>query len=134
MAQRGLLRTKVEKAYSLAEAKAAIAHASQAKRSGKIVFRFEAGDMADARAVIPSPAAAGRGTSQPKWWPLPLPTEANRSNHVFVTFALLGSNNSRPRSFHLGFKARTNSFFFSLRHPLISFSRVMAHRASLNRS
>jgi trans-2-enoyl-CoA reductase len=38
MAKRGLLRTKVEKTYSLAEAQAAIAHASQNKRSGKIVF------------------------------------------------------------------------------------------------
>ena len=41
MAQRGQLRAKVEKTYSLAEAKAAIVHASQAKRSGKIVFRFD---------------------------------------------------------------------------------------------
>jgi mitochondrial enoyl-[acyl-carrier protein] reductase / trans-2-enoyl-CoA reductase len=41
MAQRGLLRAKVERTYSLPEAKAAIAHASQAKRSGKIVFRFD---------------------------------------------------------------------------------------------
>jgi trans-2-enoyl-CoA reductase len=38
MAKRGLLRTKVEKTYPLSEAKAAIAHASQNKRSGKIVF------------------------------------------------------------------------------------------------
>ena len=38
MAQRGLLRTKVEKTYPLAEAKAAVAHASQGKRGGKIVF------------------------------------------------------------------------------------------------
>src|SRR5439155_26690093 len=34
MAQRGLLRTKVEKAYPLMEAKAAVAHAAQSKRSG----------------------------------------------------------------------------------------------------
>lgn len=40
MAQRGLLRAKVEKNYPLTEAKAAIVHASQAKRSGKILFRF----------------------------------------------------------------------------------------------
>jgi len=40
MAKRGLLRTKVEKTYPLSEAKAAIAHASQNKRSGKIVFEF----------------------------------------------------------------------------------------------
>ncbi|PZR74015.1 MAG: alcohol dehydrogenase [Chthoniobacterales bacterium] len=40
MAKRGLLRTKVEKTYPLAEAKVAIAHASQNKRSGKIVFEF----------------------------------------------------------------------------------------------
>lgn len=38
MAKRGLLRTKVEAAYSLTEAKTAIEHASQNKRSGKIVF------------------------------------------------------------------------------------------------
>ena len=38
MAKRGLLRTKVEKTYPLSEAHAAIAHASQNKRSGKIVF------------------------------------------------------------------------------------------------
>jgi trans-2-enoyl-CoA reductase len=40
MAQRGLLQTKVEKTYPLSEAKAAIAHASQNKRAGKIVFVF----------------------------------------------------------------------------------------------
>ena len=40
MAKRGLLQTKVEKTYSLSEAKAAIAHASQEKRGGKIVFEF----------------------------------------------------------------------------------------------
>lgn len=38
MAKRGLLRTKVEATYSLSEAQAAIAHASQNKRGGKIVF------------------------------------------------------------------------------------------------
>jgi trans-2-enoyl-CoA reductase len=38
MAKRGLLRTKVEKTYPLSEAKAAIEHASQNKRGGKIVF------------------------------------------------------------------------------------------------
>jgi trans-2-enoyl-CoA reductase len=38
MAQRGLLRTKVEKTYPLTEAKAAVAHASENRRSGKIVF------------------------------------------------------------------------------------------------
>jgi len=42
MAQRGLLRAKVERTYPLSEAKAAIAHATQDKRSGKIVFRFDA--------------------------------------------------------------------------------------------
>jgi mitochondrial enoyl-[acyl-carrier protein] reductase / trans-2-enoyl-CoA reductase len=42
MAQRGLLRAKVEKTYPLSEAKAAVAHASQGKRGGKIVFRFDA--------------------------------------------------------------------------------------------
>jgi trans-2-enoyl-CoA reductase len=40
LAKRGLLRTKVEKTYPLSEAKAAVAHASQNKRSGKIVFAF----------------------------------------------------------------------------------------------
>jgi len=40
MAKRGLLRAKVEKMYPLKEAKAAVAHASQAKRRGKIVFKF----------------------------------------------------------------------------------------------
>ena len=42
MAKRGLLKTKVEKAYSIDEAKAAVAHASQSKRSGKIIFEFKA--------------------------------------------------------------------------------------------
>lgn len=41
MAQRGLLRTKIEKAYPLREVKAAVAHAMQAKRSGKIVLDFQ---------------------------------------------------------------------------------------------
>ena len=40
MAKRGLLRTKVEETYPLSEAQAAVAHASQNKRSGKIVFTF----------------------------------------------------------------------------------------------
>lgn len=40
MAQRRLLHAKVEKTYPLAEAKAALEHASQNKRSGKIAFRF----------------------------------------------------------------------------------------------
>lgn len=40
MAKRGLLQTKVEKTYPLSEAKSAIAHASQEKRGGKIVFAF----------------------------------------------------------------------------------------------
>ena len=41
MAKRGLLKTKVEKAYPLTEAKVAVAHAAQGKRSGKIIFEFE---------------------------------------------------------------------------------------------
>jgi mitochondrial enoyl-[acyl-carrier protein] reductase / trans-2-enoyl-CoA reductase len=41
MARRGLLKTKIEKAYPLSEVKAAVARAAQAKRSGKIVFEFE---------------------------------------------------------------------------------------------
>jgi mitochondrial enoyl-[acyl-carrier protein] reductase / trans-2-enoyl-CoA reductase len=40
MARRGLLRTKVEKTYPLTEAKAAVEHAAQGKRGGKVVFRF----------------------------------------------------------------------------------------------
>jgi trans-2-enoyl-CoA reductase len=40
MAKRGLLKTKVEKAYPLGDAKAAVAHAAQGKRSGKIIFEF----------------------------------------------------------------------------------------------
>jgi trans-2-enoyl-CoA reductase len=40
MAKRGLLRTKVEKSYSLGEATEAVRHAMQNKRGGKIVFQF----------------------------------------------------------------------------------------------
>src|SRR5438270_8657608 len=40
MAKRGLLKTKVEKAYSIDDAKFAVAHAMQNKRSGKIIFEF----------------------------------------------------------------------------------------------
>ncbi len=40
MAQRGLLRTKVDAVYSLGEATAAVRHAMQSKRHGKIVFAF----------------------------------------------------------------------------------------------
>src|SRR5438552_16014390 len=42
MAQRGLLQTKVEKAYPLSEAKTAVAHAAREPRSGKIIFEFAA--------------------------------------------------------------------------------------------
>jgi trans-2-enoyl-CoA reductase len=41
MAKRGLLKTKVERAYPLEEARAAVIHAAQGKRSGKIIFEFE---------------------------------------------------------------------------------------------
>ena len=41
MAKRGLLQTKVEKACPLSAAKAAVTHAAQGKRSGKIIFEFE---------------------------------------------------------------------------------------------
>ena len=41
MVRRGLLKTKVEKAYPLSEVKAAVAHAAQGKRNGKIIFEFE---------------------------------------------------------------------------------------------
>ncbi len=40
MAKRGLLKTKVDRAYPLTEAKAAVTHAAQGKRSGKIIFEF----------------------------------------------------------------------------------------------
>ncbi len=40
MAKRGLLKTKVERAYPIDEAKAAVTHAAQGKRSGKIIFTF----------------------------------------------------------------------------------------------
>jgi mitochondrial enoyl-[acyl-carrier protein] reductase / trans-2-enoyl-CoA reductase len=42
MAKRGLLKTKVEKAYPIREAKAAVTHAAKSKRGGKIIFDFEA--------------------------------------------------------------------------------------------
>jgi trans-2-enoyl-CoA reductase len=42
MAKRGLLQTKVEKAYPLSEAKAAVAHAARGQRRGKIIFEFTA--------------------------------------------------------------------------------------------
>src|SRR5438132_12286316 len=41
MAKRGLLKTKVERAYRLSEVKAAVTHAAQGKRGGKIIFEFE---------------------------------------------------------------------------------------------
>jgi len=41
MARRGLLKTKVEKAYPLKELKAAVENAAQGKRSGKIIFEFQ---------------------------------------------------------------------------------------------
>ncbi len=40
MAKRGLLKTKIEKSYRIDDAKAAVAHAAQSKRSGKIIFEF----------------------------------------------------------------------------------------------
>jgi trans-2-enoyl-CoA reductase len=40
MAKRGLLKTKVEKSYPLSEANAAVTHAAQGKRRGKIIFEF----------------------------------------------------------------------------------------------
>ena len=42
MAKRGLLKTKVEKAYPLSEVKGAVQHAAQGKRGGKIIFEFAA--------------------------------------------------------------------------------------------
>jgi mitochondrial enoyl-[acyl-carrier protein] reductase / trans-2-enoyl-CoA reductase len=41
MAKRGLLKPKIERAYPLSEAKAAVIHAAQGRRSGKIIFEFE---------------------------------------------------------------------------------------------
>jgi trans-2-enoyl-CoA reductase len=41
MAKRGLLKTKVEKAYPLTEAKVAVTRAGEGKRSGKIIFEFD---------------------------------------------------------------------------------------------
>jgi len=41
MAKHGLLQTKVEKAYPLTGAKAAVAHAARGQRSGKIIFEFQ---------------------------------------------------------------------------------------------
>ena len=40
MAKRGLLKTKVDKSYPLEDAKAAVAHAGQGKRNGKVIFEF----------------------------------------------------------------------------------------------
>jgi mitochondrial enoyl-[acyl-carrier protein] reductase / trans-2-enoyl-CoA reductase len=40
MAKRGLLQTKIEKVYRIDDAKAAVEHAMQNKRSGKIIFEF----------------------------------------------------------------------------------------------
>jgi mitochondrial enoyl-[acyl-carrier protein] reductase / trans-2-enoyl-CoA reductase len=42
MAKRGLLQTKVEKAYPLSEAKTAVTHAARGQRTGKIIFEFAA--------------------------------------------------------------------------------------------
>jgi len=41
MAKRGLLRTAVEKSYSLGEIRKAVERAAQPKRSGKIIFEFD---------------------------------------------------------------------------------------------
>jgi trans-2-enoyl-CoA reductase len=41
MARRGLLQTKVEKTYPLRDINAAVAHAAQAKRGGKIILEFD---------------------------------------------------------------------------------------------
>ena len=40
LARRGLLKTKVERAYPISEARAAVRHSAQGKRSGKIIFEF----------------------------------------------------------------------------------------------
>jgi trans-2-enoyl-CoA reductase len=41
MAKRGVLKTKIEKIYAIDDAKAAVAHAAQSKRTGKIIFEFK---------------------------------------------------------------------------------------------
>jgi trans-2-enoyl-CoA reductase len=41
MAKRGLLKTKIEKIYAIDDAKTAVAHAAQSKRTGKIIFGFK---------------------------------------------------------------------------------------------
>ena len=41
MAKRGLLKAKVEKSYPLGEVHAAVAHAAQSERGGKIIFEFK---------------------------------------------------------------------------------------------
>ncbi len=40
LARSGVLRTKIEKSYALGEARAAIEHAQQGSRAGKIIFKF----------------------------------------------------------------------------------------------
>ena len=40
MAKRGVLKTKIEKSYPIDQAKAAVSHAMQSKRSGKIILEF----------------------------------------------------------------------------------------------
>ena len=50
LAQRGLLHAPVERVYPLAEASAALAHAAQAQRSGKILFGGDAWFSAQAPA------------------------------------------------------------------------------------
>jgi mitochondrial enoyl-[acyl-carrier protein] reductase / trans-2-enoyl-CoA reductase len=42
MAKSGLLKTKIEKTYPLSEVKAAVTHAAEGKRSGKILFKIAA--------------------------------------------------------------------------------------------
>ena len=40
LARRGLLETKIERAYPLAQYLAALARAAEGERAGKIIFRF----------------------------------------------------------------------------------------------
>jgi trans-2-enoyl-CoA reductase len=40
LTQRGLLETKVERAYSLGDFREAVARANEGKRAGKIIFRM----------------------------------------------------------------------------------------------
>ena len=58
LAQRGLLETKVERAYSLGEFTEAVARASEGKRDGKVVFRMQTPLLAGTGVVRPHRATS----------------------------------------------------------------------------